>query len=209
MNGPSPRLMGFGRALLAGLERVRGWLEPLTKRVFGPVAPSAAVGSTGLRSGTRGLAGARPNPAGAAHRACRGHRRGGAAGLGRAGPDRRGDARRRQGDPVAAVAGDPVARWRRGIGDPGQGRPGRRGRPVAAAHRRDARDIGRARERRAELCAAGAAGPAAGASRGAARSSRRRRARTRKSAASSKRSAGSTSLASPSSRPSCRSAASS
>jgi adhesin transport system membrane fusion protein len=47
MNGPSPRLTAFGRALLAGLERIRQWLEPLTKHVFGPVAPSAPAGSIG------------------------------------------------------------------------------------------------------------------------------------------------------------------
>lgn len=50
MNGPSPRLMGFGRALLAGLERIRRWLEPLTKHVFGPVAPSTPAGSTGYEA---------------------------------------------------------------------------------------------------------------------------------------------------------------
>ncbi|WP_428423954.1 HlyD family type I secretion periplasmic adaptor subunit [Methylibium sp.] len=44
---PPLRLMRAGRALLALLERLRLLLDPLTKHVFGPVAPQAPAGSAG------------------------------------------------------------------------------------------------------------------------------------------------------------------
>ena len=46
-NDKPARLLGVGRGLLAVLERVRRLLEPLTRRVFGPVSPSLATGAAG------------------------------------------------------------------------------------------------------------------------------------------------------------------